>query len=99
MPAVVFHRYHARSRRKEAKIKRAVQHTGRYQMLLPAISPAISSTTKMTMAIKNRILAIDADAEAMPPKPNIAAMIETTRKNKANRNMVFSVPTAEKASA
>jgi hypothetical protein len=46
----------------------------------------------MTMAIKNRIFAISADAEAIPPNPNIAAIIETTRKNKANRNMVFSVP-------
>jgi hypothetical protein len=96
MPAVVSHGYHARSGREEAKIKRAVQHSSHYQILLPAISPAISSTTKMTMAMKNKILAISADAEAMPPKPNIAAMIETTRKNKANRNMVFSVPTAKK---
>jgi hypothetical protein len=59
----------------------------RYQRVLPAIKPATRSTTNTTIAMKNRIRAISADAAATPPKPNIAATIETTRKNKANRSM------------
>jgi hypothetical protein len=58
-----------------------------YHKVLPAISPATSSTTKMTMAMKNKMRAISADAAAIPPNPNIAAMIDTTRKNNASRNM------------
>ena len=57
-----------------------------YQRVLPAISPATSRTTKTTIAMKNRIRAISADAAATPPNPNIAATIETTRKNKAKRS-------------
>ena len=58
-----------------------------YHKVLPAIRPATSSTTNTTIAMKNRIRAMSADAAAIPPKPNIAATIETTRKNKANRSM------------
>ena len=48
----------------------------RYHKALPAISPATSNTTKMTMAMKNRMRAMAAEAAAMPPNPKIAAMIE-----------------------
>jgi hypothetical protein len=61
-----------------------------YHKVLPAISPATSNTTNTTIAMKNRMRAISADAAATPPKPNIAATIETTRKNKANRSMTYS---------
>jgi hypothetical protein len=58
-----------------------------YHKVLPAIRPATSNTTNTTMAMKNRMRAISAVAAATPPKPNIAATIETTRKNRASRNM------------
>lgn len=58
-----------------------------YQRVLPAMSPATSKTTNTTIAMKNSMRAISAEAAATPPKPNIAATIETTRKNSANLNM------------
>jgi hypothetical protein len=41
------------------------------------------------MKIKNRILAMDAAPEAIPPKPNTAAIIATTRKITVQRNIVL----------
>lgn len=39
--------------------------------------------------MKNKILAIEAAPEAIPPKPKIAAMIATIRKITVQRNIVF----------
>ena len=44
----------------------------------------ISRTRKITMKIKNRILAIPADVAAIPPKPNIAATNAITRNTTAH---------------
>ena len=43
----------------------------RYHKVLPAIKPAMSSTTKITMAIKNRMRAMSAEAAATPPNPKM----------------------------
>jgi hypothetical protein len=42
------------------------------------------------MKIKNIIFAIPAALAAIPPKPNIAAIIATTKKINANRNIISS---------
>jgi hypothetical protein len=39
------------------------------------------------MKIKNRTLAIDAAPDAIPPKPNMAAIIATTRNITVQRNI------------
>ena len=39
--------------------------------------------------MKNKILAIEAAPEAIPPKPKIAAIIATIRKITVQRNIVF----------
>jgi hypothetical protein len=41
-----------------------------------------------TIKMKNRILAIEAAPLAIPPKPNIAAIIATTKKITVQRNIV-----------
>ena len=48
------------------------------------IRPLKSDATKK---MKNRILAIPAEAAAIPPKPNKAATSATTRKMSVHRNM------------
>jgi hypothetical protein len=72
----------------ELQLEGVQRSKSRYHNVLPAIRPATSSTTNTTIAMKNRMRAISAEAAATPPKPNIAATIETTRKNKAKRSMV-----------
>jgi hypothetical protein len=42
-----------------------------------------------TRKIKNRILAIEAAPDAIPPKPKIAAIIATTRKITVQRNIAL----------
>lgn len=44
--------------------------------------------TNNTKKIKNKILAIPAAPAAIPPKPNIAAMIATIKKITVQRNIV-----------
>jgi hypothetical protein len=51
--------------------------------------PEISEIRNNTIKMKNRILAIDAAPDAIPPKPNTAAMIATTRKITVQRNIVL----------
>src|SRR4051812_37896285 len=58
-----------------------------HQSVLPAINPATNRTTKMTIAMKNRMRAMSAEAAAMPPKPKIAATIEMTRNSRASLSM------------
>jgi hypothetical protein len=43
---------------------------------------------KRMRKIKNKILAIPAEAAATPPKPKTAAIIATTRKISVQRNMI-----------
>jgi len=56
-------------------------------LLLPKISESTSSTKK----IKNKILAILAAPEAMPPNPKIAAIMAKTIKIIVQRNMVMCI--------
>jgi hypothetical protein len=51
------------------------------------IRPPRSEATKRIKKMKNRILAIPAEAAATPPKPNTAATNATTRKISVQRNM------------
>jgi hypothetical protein len=54
-----------------------------YSTDLPLINDKINKTIK----IKNKIFAIPAAPAAMPPNPNIAAIIATTRKIIVQRNI------------
>lgn len=56
----------------------------------PRTPPAIKERSKSTMKMKNTIFAIPAALAAIPPKPNIAATIATTKKINANRNIISS---------
>jgi len=49
----------------------------------------MSDKRNSTKKIKNRILAIDAAPDAIPPKPKIAAMIAITRKITVQRNIAL----------
>ena len=51
--------------------------------------PKIRLRIKSTMKIKNKILAILAAPDAIPPNPKIAAMIATIRKMTVQRNITF----------
>src|SRR5215210_361795 len=53
----------------------------------PRISPMTSDTTKAMRNRKNRILAIPAAPEAMPPNPKTAAMMATMKKPIAQLSM------------
>ncbi len=50
--------------------------------------PKINDRRNRTMKIANRIFAIEAAPEAIPPKPKIAAMIAMTKKVIVQRNIV-----------
>src|SRR5262245_33584180 len=52
--------------------------------------PATMANRNSTRNTKNRILAMSADATAMPPKPNSAATRATSKNSSARRNMSFS---------
>jgi len=52
-----------------------------------AFLPKISEMTKRTIKIKNKTFAIPAAPAAMPPKPNIAAMMATIKKITVQRNI------------
>jgi len=47
-------------------------------------------STNSTKKIKNKTLAIPAAPAAIPPKPNIAAIIAITKKINVQRNIVLS---------
>ena len=51
--------------------------------------PNIKDNKKSTIKMKNKIFAIEAAPEAIPPKPNIAAMMATTKKMTVQRNISF----------
>ncbi len=53
--------------------------------------PKIRLNTKSTRKIKNRIFAILAAPDAIPPKPKMAAMIATIRKIIVQRNITFNL--------
>lgn len=50
--------------------------------------PKINDTRKRIIKMKNKILAIEAAPEAIPPKPNTAAIIATTKKMTVQRNII-----------
>ena len=52
--------------------------------------PAIREIRNSTINIKNNTLAIVAAPAAIPPKPNIAAIIATTRNITVQRNIIIS---------
>jgi hypothetical protein len=52
--------------------------------------PAIRLNTNKIRKIKNNILAIPAAPAAIPPKPNMAAIIATTKKIIVQRNITLS---------
>ncbi len=56
---------------------------------LNKLAPNTSVNTNNTRKMKNRALAIEAAPSAMPPKPNIAATIATTKNVTDQRNMIF----------
>lgn len=53
--------------------------------------PKIRLSTKSTRKIKNKIFAILAAPEAIPPKPKMAAMMATIKKIIVQRNITFSL--------
>ena len=48
----------------------------------------MSDNTNSTMKIKNNILAMPAAPAAIPPKPNMAAIIATIKKITVQRNII-----------
>lgn len=56
-----------------------------------ALLPKSKLSTNNTKKIKNKILAIPAAPAAIPPKPNIAAMMATIKKMTVQRNIVKSL--------
>lgn len=57
---------------------------------LPVVIPKIKEMRNMATKIQKRIIAIPDAADAMPPNPNTAAMIATTKKIKAYLNIQVS---------
>ena len=51
----------------------------------------MTESRKSTMKTKNKILAIDAAPEAIPPKPKTAAIMATIRKITVQRNIVIEI--------
>jgi hypothetical protein len=51
------------------------------------VDPKASTNTKRTTKIKNNTFAIEAAPSAIPPKPNIAAIIAMTKNIAAQRNI------------
>ena len=74
---------------KKSSLKAALQIISNkfYTELLPRISDIINSTIN----IKNNTLAMPAALEAIPPNPNIAAIIATTKKITVQRNIIISL--------
>src|ERR1700744_4263104 len=61
-----------------------------YRLVLRRVKPAKRLSTKSTSAITNRICAIPAAVEAMPPKPNTAATSATKRNIRAQYSIAYS---------
>jgi len=51
--------------------------------------PKIKDNKKSTMKMKNKIFAIEAAPEAIPPKPKTAAMMATSKNITVQRNISF----------
>jgi hypothetical protein len=49
--------------------------------------PNIRDNKNNTIKMKNKIFAIEAAPDAIPPKPNIAAMMATTKNMTVQRNI------------
>jgi hypothetical protein len=54
---------------------------------LVADLPKIKDSKKRTMKIKNKIFAMEAAPDAIPPKPKMAAIMATIRKITVQRNI------------
>jgi hypothetical protein len=59
--------------------------------LLKMLAPNNIAITKSARKIKNNTFAISAAPSAIPPKPNMAAMIAITKKITDQRNIVLSI--------
>src|SRR5258708_6128843 len=59
-------------------------------MARPTVRPAIKNTANRAMARKNKVLATAAEPDAMPVNPKTPAIIEITKKIKAQRNIAAS---------
>jgi hypothetical protein len=51
--------------------------------------PNIKDNKKRTIKMKNKIFAIEAAPDAIPPKPNMAAIMATTKNMTVQRNISF----------
>ena len=60
-------------------------------VIYSTVLPRISEIRNSTMKIKNNTFAIPAAPAAMPPKPNIPAMIATIRNMIVHRNILLSL--------
>ena len=56
---------------------------------LVADLPNIKDNKKSTIKMKNKIFAIEAAPDAIPPKPNTAAIMATTKNITVQRNISF----------
>ncbi len=56
---------------------------------LVADLPKIKDNKKSTIKMKNNIFAIEAAPDAIPPKPNTAAIMATTKNITVQRNISF----------
>jgi hypothetical protein len=58
-----------------------------YHKALSDIRPATRREANIAISMMNRMRVIPTDTAATPPKQNIAATIETTRKNRADHGV------------
>jgi len=56
---------------------------------LVADLPKIKDNKKSTIKMKNKIFAMEAAPDAIPPKPKTAAMMATTKNMTVQRNISF----------
>jgi len=63
----------------------------RYRSVLVEDLPKIKDRRNSTIKIKNRTFAIDAAPAAIPPNPNTAAIIATTRNITVQRNITINL--------
>lgn len=76
----------AKTKKSSPKAALIFNMTGGYTDFLPVIREITNNTMKM----KNSTLAMLSAPLAIPPKPNIAAIIATTRNITVQRNIIIS---------
>ena len=83
-----WHRFHARSLLRAIKaIRLEPEFPECEKSYIVLLRPTKRLIKKRTMKIMKQILAIPAEAAAIPPKPRIAAMIAITRNTQAYQSM------------